>query len=164
MACDNETRSLISNTDTRAAVTAKLNTMRADLDAAVLNWLPDNCAESVIHNGIIWELKDAASDPSVEPSLTAPGSDNWVSVTDPGANAAAQATNTKQFGLTATAGQNAFTLPEAPVSTAAMLVFVNGQKQSNGVDYTITGQNFNWVSPNFPLSNDDELTFYGDFT
>jgi hypothetical protein len=58
------------------------------------------------------------------------------------------------------APSNAYTLPSAPTNPAVPQVFINGGKQTYGLDYNIIGAVLNWISPNLTLSANDTIEVY----
>lgn len=56
-------------------------------------------------------------------------------------------------------GQVFFSLTKTPVDSADVKMTVNGQNQTNGVDYTVIGQSVTWQNASFTLEIDDEVAF-----
>lgn len=48
-----------------------------------------------------------------------------------------------------------YTLSDTPSNTSSILLFINGAKQSQGIDFNVNGTILNWVSSSLNLSNTD---------
>lgn len=70
----------------------------------------------------------------------------------------------KQFGKVTTLfqpiptnGQTIFTLPSQYSDVGSIQVFVNGNRQKNGEDYTISGVNIIFTTSEYNIESDDEI-------
>lgn len=54
----------------------------------------------------------------------------------------------------------AYTLPATPSRPDLSLLFINGAKQTYGLDYNINGTVLSWISPNLPISVNDIIEAY----
>ena len=61
--------------------------------------------------------------------------------------------------FTPTIGQTVFTLSQTSAGRR-ILVFVNGQEQLQGTDYTVSGNTLTWLNTDFSLDTIDRLTIY----
>ena len=68
---------------------------------------------------------------------------------------------TDQF--TATALQTAFVLSKVPADPVDVVMHVNGQRQRNGVDFSIVGTTVTWLDVQFTLSGGDAVQLDYDF-
>lgn len=60
----------------------------------------------------------------------------------------------------AIAAQTLFTLSSIPAVPAAVLFFVNGQKQTYTTNYTVVGTTLTWLNVGFSMSAGDEVAAF----
>lgn len=62
--------------------------------------------------------------------------------------------------FTPTSLQTIFVLTHPPDLADKPILQVNGQEQRYGIDYSIVGNNLNWISTDFILSITDKIDIY----